>query len=75
MNRPIPLTVVQDSSESLYAAQPKIYPREIDGRFARLRIAAVLLLVPWVTAGPDAGQGRRRRNPLPVPERNNPPES
>ena len=54
MNRPIPLTVVQDSSESLYAAQPKIYPREIDGRFARLRIAAVFVLLglfyllPWV---------------------------
>ncbi|HET7064689.1 MAG TPA: 4Fe-4S dicluster domain-containing protein [Rudaea sp.] len=54
MNRPIPLTVVQDSGESLYAAQPKIYPREIDGRFARLRIAAVFVLlglfylVPWM---------------------------
>ncbi|HEX3122135.1 MAG TPA: 4Fe-4S dicluster domain-containing protein [Rhodanobacteraceae bacterium] len=54
MNRPIPLTVVQDSGESLYAAQPKIYPREIDGRFARLRIAAVFVLLglfyllPWM---------------------------
>ncbi|HSC10021.1 MAG TPA: 4Fe-4S dicluster domain-containing protein [Rhodanobacteraceae bacterium] len=54
MSRPIPLTVVQDSGESLYAAQPKIYPREIDGRFARLRIVAVFVLLglfyllPWV---------------------------
>jgi len=54
MNRPIPLAVVQDSGESLYAAQPKIYPREIDGRFARLRIAAVFVLLglfyllPWM---------------------------
>ncbi|HSE11617.1 MAG TPA: 4Fe-4S dicluster domain-containing protein [Rudaea sp.] len=54
MNRPIPLTVVQDSSESLYAAQPKVYPREVDGRFARLRLAAVFVLlglfylVPWM---------------------------
>ena len=54
MNRPIPLAVVQDSSESLYEAQPKIYPREIDGRFARLRIAAVFVLLglfyllPWM---------------------------
>jgi len=54
MNRPIPLIVVQDSSESLYEAQPKIYPREIDGRFARLRIAAVFVLLglfyllPWM---------------------------
>jgi cytochrome c oxidase accessory protein FixG len=54
VNRPIPLAVLQDSGESLYAAQPKIYPREIDGRFARLRLAAVFVLlglfylVPWM---------------------------
>jgi cytochrome c oxidase accessory protein FixG len=54
MNRPIPLAVVQDSGESLYEAQPKVYPREIDGRFARLRIAAVFVLLglfyltPWM---------------------------
>jgi cytochrome c oxidase accessory protein FixG len=39
---------------SLYAAQEKIYPREVDGVFARLRIFAMLALlggfylVPWV---------------------------
>jgi len=54
MNKPIPLTVVQDAGESLYAAQAKVYPREIDGRFARLRLAAVFVLlglfyiVPWL---------------------------
>jgi cytochrome c oxidase accessory protein FixG len=30
---------------SLYAAQEKIYPREVDGLFARLRIACVLVLL------------------------------
>jgi cytochrome c oxidase accessory protein FixG len=54
MNRPIPVTVLPDSGESLYAAQPKVYPREIDGRFSRLRLAAVFVLlglfylVPWM---------------------------
>jgi polyferredoxin len=54
MNRPIPIAVVQDAGDSLYAAQPKVYPREIDGRFARLRLAAVFILlglfylVPWL---------------------------
>ena len=39
----------------LYAARQKIYPREIDGRFQRLRtIAAWVLLgifyvIPWIT--------------------------
>ena len=31
MNKPIPVSVVQDASESLYAAQAKVYPREITG--------------------------------------------
>jgi cytochrome c oxidase accessory protein FixG len=54
MNRPIPIAIVQDAGDSLYAAQPKVYPREIDGRFARLRLAAVFMLlglfylVPWL---------------------------
>jgi polyferredoxin len=40
--------------QRLYAAQPKVYPREIDGRFARLRLAAVFVLLgifygfPWL---------------------------
>ena len=54
MNKPIPLSLVRDAGDSLYAAQPKVYPREIDGRFARLRLAAVFVLlglfyiVPWL---------------------------
>ncbi|MCC5869201.1 MAG: cytochrome c oxidase accessory protein CcoG [Gammaproteobacteria bacterium] len=40
--------------ETLYASAPKIYPREVSGVFARLRVAAVWLLlgayylVPWL---------------------------
>jgi cytochrome c oxidase accessory protein FixG len=33
------------AATSLYAAQEKIYPREVDGTFARLRIAALLVLL------------------------------
>jgi cytochrome c oxidase accessory protein FixG len=39
---------------SLYAAQAKVYPREVSGRFARLRVAAVwgllglFYLLPWI---------------------------
>jgi cytochrome c oxidase accessory protein FixG len=46
--------VVTVNPDSLYAAQPKVYPREIDGRFARLRIVAVFALLgifyvfPWL---------------------------
>jgi cytochrome c oxidase accessory protein FixG len=41
--------------ESFYAAQEKIYPREVKGRYARLRVLAVWLLLglyyllPWVS--------------------------
>ncbi len=43
--------------ESLYAAQQKVYPREISGRFARLRTIAVWVLLgiyyllPWLQWG------------------------
>jgi polyferredoxin len=33
------------AAETLYESAPKIYPREIDGRFARLRVAAVWVLL------------------------------
>jgi cytochrome c oxidase accessory protein FixG len=55
MNKPIPIALVQGDEGTLYARQPKIYPREIDGRFQRLRIAAVFWLLgmfyafPWLT--------------------------
>ena len=57
MTKPIAITVLPDAGESLYAAQAKVYPREIDGRFARLRLAAVFVLlglfylVPWLRWG------------------------
>jgi cytochrome c oxidase accessory protein FixG len=34
-----------ETAQSLYAAQTKIYPRETDGVFARLRIAAMVVLL------------------------------
>ncbi|HEU4662757.1 MAG TPA: cytochrome c oxidase accessory protein CcoG [Dokdonella sp.] len=48
---------VVDGDGALYAKQPKVYPREIDGRFQRLRIAAVFWLLgmfyafPWISIG------------------------
>jgi cytochrome c oxidase accessory protein FixG len=55
MNKPIPIALVQGDEGTLYARQPKVYPREVDGRFQRLRIAAVFWLLgmfyafPWLT--------------------------
>jgi cytochrome c oxidase accessory protein FixG len=54
MNKPIPFALVQGDEGALYARQPKVYPREIDGRFQRLRTAAVFWLLgmfyafPWL---------------------------
>jgi cytochrome c oxidase accessory protein FixG len=54
MNRTIPLKLVEGDEGQLYAKQPKVYPREIGGRFQRLRIAAVFWLLgmfyvfPWL---------------------------
>ena len=45
----------QPSGESLYRKEPKIYPRQVRGRFARLRVIAVWVLLglyyvlPWLT--------------------------
>jgi len=50
----IPSVLVEATADKLYAAQPKVYPRELDGRFARLRVAAVFALLgifyifPWL---------------------------
>ncbi len=44
----------KDSAESLYRKEPKIYPRQVKGRFARLRVIAVwallglYYLLPWI---------------------------
>jgi cytochrome c oxidase accessory protein FixG len=37
--------MAETAQQSLYAAQEKIYPREIDGVFARLRIVAMVVLL------------------------------
>ncbi|MEO7934983.1 MAG: cytochrome c oxidase accessory protein CcoG [Dokdonella sp.] len=48
---------VISNSDALYAKEPKVYPREIDGRFQRWRIAAVFWLLgmfyafPWISIG------------------------
>ena len=47
----------QEAGESLYRREPKIYPRQVTGRFARLRVIAVWVLLglfyllPWLTIG------------------------
>ncbi len=49
--------VVADATGSLYAKEPKVYPREIDGRFQRWRTLAVFWLLgmfyafPWISIG------------------------
>ncbi|HLS81353.1 MAG TPA: cytochrome c oxidase accessory protein CcoG [Steroidobacter sp.] len=46
---------VETTGGSLYAAQEKVYPREVSGRFNRLRVLAVCVLLglfyalPWVS--------------------------
>jgi len=52
--KPLAAVLVQSEGDSLYAAQPKIHPREIAGRFATLRTTAVFVLLgvfylfPWL---------------------------
>ena len=54
MARPLPTPVVTDDGE-MYQSAAKIYPHEIDGRFQRLRKAAVFWLLgmfylfPWLS--------------------------
>lgn len=53
--RSIPVQVDSGGSESLYQAHQKVYPREVKGRFQRLRVIAVFALlglfyiVPWLS--------------------------
>ena len=55
MTRRIPLNVVDDESDSYYVSERKVYPRDVSGRFNRLRVAAVIWLLgmyysfPWLT--------------------------
>src|ERR1700760_4289756 len=54
MSRRIPIQVV-DESNSYYVSERKGYPRDVSGRFNRLRVAAVLWLLgmyylfPWLS--------------------------
>ncbi len=54
MSKTIPITVSNPNDGLMYQSERKIYPREVDGRFQRLRIAAVVWLlgmyyvVPWL---------------------------
>ncbi len=56
-DRRLDIKVVESGGDSLYAKEPKVYPREIDGRFQRMRIAAVFWLLgmfyvfPWISIG------------------------
>jgi len=51
------MTPKPDASESLYRKDPKVYPRDVKGTFARLRKLAVFVLLglyyflPWVNLG------------------------
>ena len=45
-------TAGDQKAETLYASAPKIYPREVSGVFARLRLAAVWLLLGAYYLGP-----------------------
>jgi cytochrome c oxidase accessory protein FixG len=53
--KPLAHLLAPNAGDTLYAAQPKVYPREIDGRYARLRLAAVFVLLgifylfPWLS--------------------------
>ena len=56
MNSPA-LKVVDDAADSYYARHKKVYPREVSGRFARLRSLSVYVLLgiyyllPWLQWG------------------------
>ena len=50
----IPIELLDESGNSLYASERKIYPRDVSGRFQSLRLAAVVVLLgmfyafPWL---------------------------
>ena len=54
MARKIPVELLDESGNSLYASERKIYPRDVSGRFQSLRHAAVVVLLgmfyafPWL---------------------------
>ncbi|AKC86395.1 4Fe-4S dicluster domain-containing protein [Pseudoxanthomonas suwonensis] len=54
MSKRIPLDVVDDQGNSFYVSERKVYPRDVSGRYNRLRVAAVVWLLgmfylfPWL---------------------------
>ena len=54
MSKRIPLDVVDDQGNSFYVSERKVYPRDVSGRYNRLRVAAVWWLLgmfyvfPWL---------------------------
>ena len=54
MTSRIPLKLVEEGSDSFYVSERKVYPREVSGRYNRLRVAAVAWLLgmfylfPWL---------------------------
>ncbi|MCG8277065.1 4Fe-4S dicluster domain-containing protein [Stenotrophomonas sp. NLF4-10] len=55
MSKRIPLEVVKDQDESFYVSERKVYPRDVSGRFDRMRKLAVFWLLgmyylfPWLS--------------------------
>ncbi len=55
MSKRIPLDVVDEQGNSFYVSERKVYPRDVSGRFNRLRVAAVVWLLgmyylfPWLS--------------------------
>ena len=45
MSKQIPLQMLETAGSSLYASERKVYPRDVDGRFQRLRNVAVVVLL------------------------------
>ena len=57
MARKIPVELLDEGGNSLYASERKIYPRDVSGKFQHLRLAAVVVLLgmfyafPWLRWG------------------------
>ncbi|KAF1690138.1 4Fe-4S dicluster domain-containing protein [Pseudoxanthomonas koreensis] len=55
MSKRIPLDVIDDQGNSFYVSERKVYPRDVSGRYNRLRVAAVVWLLgmfylfPWLS--------------------------
>ena len=67
MAKSLPIKLVDDTA--MYASEAKIYPREIDGRFQRLRLAAVWLLLGLFYVGPRLSWNGRQAVLFDLPAR------